>query len=209
MLQRFGLRLFAVLALVLWSLPALAADSEAIGKVLRLKNSATALQDAQSRPLKVGSTILVGDVISTGKDTRLEFSLKDGSTITLGERTTFAVNEFSDVPAKESIVMRMLTGAFAATSGKIAALNPDAMTVATEVATIGIRGTTVWGGKLTDEFEVALLDGKAVRVTTRAGSVDLTTVGQGTTIPSGDVAPTAPVTWAAEKVNRAKATVEF
>lgn len=212
---RTGRRIFvvaglcALVALLSGALPAFAADGPAIGKVTRLKDSATAMQNAVARPLKEGSDILVGDVISTGKGARLEFSLNDGSSVTLGGQTIFEVSEFTQTPAQESILMRMLTGAFKATSGEIAKVNPDAMTVATEVATIGIRGTTVWGGKLANDFEVALLSGTAVRVTTRAGSVDLTTVGQGTTIPSQDTAPTAPVTWAAAKVARARATVEF
>lgn len=203
-----GLRLAAVLVL-LAVLPASAADGGKVGKVLRLKDAATAMQAGTPRPLHVGADILVGDVISTGKDARLEFSLNDGSTVTLGGQTTFALDDFSDAPARESIVMRMLTGAFAATSGRIAAINPDAMTVATAVATIGIRGTTVWGGRLTDDFEVALLAGRAVRVTTRAGSVELTTVGSGTSIASGDSPPTAPVAWAPAKIGQARATVEF
>lgn len=203
-----GLRLAAML-LLLTVTAASAADGDKVGKVLRLKSMATAMQAATPRPLHVGADILVGDVISTGKDARLEFSLNDGSTVTLGADTTFALDDFSDAPARESIAMRMLTGAFAAASGRIAAINPDAMTVATAVATIGIRGTTVWGGRLTDDFEVALLAGRAVRVTTRAGSVELTTVGTGTSIASADNPPAAPVDWAPAKISQARSTVEF
>ena len=209
MYNRLFAGLLAATLFLLTGQPGSAADGDKVGKVLRLKSIASAVQAATPRPLHIGADIMVGDVISTGKDTRLEFSLKDGSTVTLGADTTFAVDDFSDAPARESIAMRMLTGAFAATSGRIAAINPDAMTVSTAVATIGIRGTTVWGGRLTDDFEVALLAGRAVRVTTQAGSVELTTVGSGTSIASGDVAPTAPVDWAPAKISQARATVEF
>jgi hypothetical protein len=186
-----------------------AAEGDVAGKVLRLKNDAVALQGAVPRPLKVGSEVLVSDVISTGKGARLEFSLRDGSVVTLGERATFALSDFEDAPAKENITLRLLAGAFKAASGSIAAANPDAMTVATDTATIGIRGTTVWGGTLDTAFEVALLDGTAVTVTTRAGTVELNTVGQGTVVPSADQPPAAPVTWAQTKVTRALATVDF
>jgi len=203
---RFG----ALFLILMMAIPAArAADGDVAGRVLRLKNTAMAMQDAVPRPLKVGSEILVGDVISTGKGTRLEFTLKDGSVMTLGERTVFVVSEFVQDPAKENIALRLLSGAFKASSGKVAAANPDAMTVATNTGTIGIRGTTVWGGTLDTEFEVALLDGKSVTVTTRGGRVELTAPGQGTLVPSEDAAPSAPVIWAQPKVTRALATVDF
>lgn len=186
-----------------------AAEGDAVGKVLRLKNGATAMQNAMPRPLAVGSDVLVGDVLSTGAGARLEFSLRDGSVVTLGEQATFALSDFEDTPPKENITLRLLSGAFKAASGAIAARNPDAMTVATNTATIGIRGTTVWGGTLDSAFEVALLDGTAVTVTTRAGTVELNTVGQGTSVPSENQPPAAPTTWAQTKVTRALATVDF
>ena len=201
--------LLAAMFLVIAAPAAQAAEGDVAGKVLRLKNDAVALQGAAPRPLKVGSEVRVSDVISTGDGARLEFSLLDGSVVTLGERATFALSDFEDAPSKESIALRLLSGAFKAASGSIAARNPDAMTVATNTATIGIRGTTVWGGTLDTAFEVALLDGTAVTVTTRAGTVELNSVGQGTSVPSADQPPTAPVTWAQTKVTRALATVDF
>ena len=207
MLTKAGL--IAALFLIVTGSAGHAADGEVAGKVLRLKNSAMAVQDAAPRSLKVGSDVLVSDVISTGEGARLEFSLRDGSVVTLGERATFALSDFEDTPSKENITLRLLSGAFKAASGSIAARNPGAMTVATDTATIGIRGTTVWGGTLDTAFEVALLDGTAVTVTTRAGTVELNTVGQGTTVPSADQPPADPTTWAQAKVTRALATVDF
>lgn len=201
--------LLAALFLTITGPAAQAAEGDVAGKVLRLKNDAVALQGAVPRPLKVGSEVLVSDVISTGDGARLEFSLRDGSIITLGERAMFALSDFEDAPSKENIALRLLSGAFKAASGSIAARNPDAMTVATSTATIGIRGTTVWGGTLDTTFEVALLDGTAVTVTTRAGTVELNSVGQGTSVPSADQPPASPVTWAQAKVSRALATVDF
>ncbi|MEQ9560209.1 MAG: FecR family protein [Rhodospirillales bacterium] len=201
--------LLAALHLIIAGTAVQAADGDAVGKVLRLKNNATAMQGSQPRPLQVGSDILLSDVISTSDGARLEFSLRDGSVVTLGERAMFAVSDFEDAPAQESIALRLLSGAFKAASGSIAARNPDAMIVATTTATIGIRGTTVWGGTLDTSFEVALLEGTAVTVTTQAGTVELNAVGQGTRVPSADQPPTAPVTWAQTKVSRALATVDF
>lgn len=210
-LAKTALSSVAILFSILLATPptADAAEGDVAGKVLRLQNSAMAMQDAMPRPLKEGSEILVGDVISTGKGTRLEFRLNDGSVMTLGERTVFVVAEFVQTPAQENIALRLLSGAFKASSGAVAEANPNAMTVATNTGTIGIRGTTVWGGTLDTEFEVALLDGKSITVTTRGGKVELSKAGEGTKVPSENAAPGAPVIWADSKVARALATVDF
>lgn len=199
----------AILICLLGAGGAIAADGDIVGKVLRLKNAATAAQGDAERALVVGGDVMVNDTISTGDGARLEFSLRDGSIVTLGEQARFAVADFDEGPGRENIALKLLTGAFKAVSGELAARNPNAMTVATSTATIGIRGTTVWGGTLETTFEVALLDGTAVTVTTQAGTVELNAVGQGTAVPSADQPPGAPVTWAQDKVTRALATVDF
>jgi len=79
----------------------------------------------------------------------------------------------------------------------------------TETATIGIRGTTFWGGMLDGAFQVAMLDGKAVIVETKAGRVVIDRVGDGTRITDADTAPTTPKKWGANMLDRAIATVAF
>lgn len=67
--------------------PARAQDDEVNGAVTRLQGNAVAMQDAIPRPLKVGDTILNGDVISTAKGARLEMRMIDDGVIALGEGT--------------------------------------------------------------------------------------------------------------------------
>lgn len=179
------------------------------GKVLRIQKSAFAMQDAVPRPLAAGSEIQIGDVISTGKDARLEFELLDGSVVRLGERTIFIVTDYVDRRDEENIALRLLEGAFQAQTGAIGKRKPEAVRVNTPTGSIGIRGTVFWGGPLDGDFEVALIDGAGLYVETRAGRVELTEVGQGTTIDGTDVAPTAAVAWPAEKIARAVATITF
>jgi len=105
--------------------------------------------------------------------------------------------------------MRLLEGAFVATSGTLMKQADASFTIETELATIGIRGTTFWGGSLDEEFSVLLLDGKGVYVETSAGRVELTNVGQGTSVGSGSAAPTSPKPWAQRKIDRARSTVSF
>ena len=184
-----------------------AADDVA-GTVTRLKGSAVAMQDAVPRSLKVGDKVHKGDVISTGAGARLEMRMLDDAVMTLGEKTIFIVIDYI-TQGEPNAAMRLLQGAFSAVSGDMMKIAGAQFTVETETATIGIRGTTFWGGLLDGVFEVALLDGKEVFVENKAGRVVIDRVGEGTAIRAADVAPTAPKKWGSVKLGRAIATVAF
>ncbi len=205
--RRMALAFFFALLLAPGSF-AFAAEDVA-GTVTRLKGSAVAMQDALPRVLKVGDKILRGDVISTGTGARLEMKMLDEAVMTLGEKTIFVVIDYITGGAEPNAAMRLLQGAFSAVSGDMMKVAGARFTVETEAATIGIRGTTFWGGMLDGVFEVALLDGKAVIVENKAGRVVIDRVGEGTAIGAADVAPTAPKKWGQGKVDRAIATVAF
>ncbi|NQU62419.1 MAG: FecR domain-containing protein [Rhodospirillales bacterium] len=195
-------------ALLLAPITSAGAAEDVAGTVTRLKGSAVALQDAVPRVLKAGDRVLKGDVISTGADARLEMKMLDDAVMTLGEKTIFVVIDYV-TQGQPNAAMRLLQGAFSAASGKMMKTAGAQFTVETELGTIGIRGTTFWGGTLDKVFEVALLDGKGVYVENRAGRVELTGVGEGTKLMDANVKPTDPVVWAPAKTSRAVATVSF
>ena len=206
MIRRAFLAALLVLALVPATLSG--ADDDPAGKVTRVQGAAMAMQNALPRPLKIGDTILAGDVLSTGQGARLEVTMVDETVLKLGEKAVLVVSEYV-MDANPNAALRLLQGAFSATTGKITQLADASFLVNTEVATIGVRGTTFWGGMLDDEFQVAMLDGKGVYVETRAGRVELTEAGQGTRIADIGSTPSDPVKWPQEKVDRALATVSF
>ncbi len=179
------------------------------GRIVRLKGAATAMQDAQPRGLKDGDAIFRGDVISTGRAARLEMKMLDDAIMTLGEKTVFVVIDYTTGGAGPNAATRLIEGAFAASAGAIAKAPNGIMRVETDVATIGIRGTTVWGGIIEGDFQVALLSPGRVVVENHAGRTELAQTGDGTLIKGMGVAPTAPRAWGAEKQARAKATVAF
>lgn len=197
-----------VAALVLFA-GAAVADDHIAGKVLRMQAPVIAMQDALPRVLKVGDPIFIGDVISTGKGARVEVEMTDDGILTLGERTVFTVIDYVYSGDQSNASLRLLAGSFKAISGGIAKVAATKFRVETEVATIGIRGTEFWGGSLDGVFNIALLGGSAIIVENKAGRVEITAVGAGTTITSADVAPTAPKKWGAAKVQRASDTVKF
>lgn len=203
---------FAVLFCVLFTLatPLLANEgTDVIGTVSRIQKSAVAMQDALPRILKAGSDIQLGDVISTGKGARVEIIMSDGAKLTLGERTHFVVQEYVISQGGNNAVMRLLEGAFKVTSGKLMQSADASFVVNTNTATIGIRGTTFWGGSLDGDFEVSLLAGKGVYVETKAGRVNLSSIDEGTKITSANLSPSKPKKWGQKKVDRAAATVTF
>ena len=185
------------------------ADEETAGTVTRLKGAAFAMQDAIPRRLKVGDDIQRGDVISTGPGARLEVKMLDDAVMTLGEKTIFVVINYVTGGAEPNAALRLLQGAFSAASGKMMKTANAQFTVETPSATIGIRGTTFWGGKLDGKFEIALLGGKAIIIETKAGRVVLDEVNEGTAITDANTPPTKPKVWGDKKIDRAIATVAF
>ncbi len=202
-------RLLPAFLVLLLAVPASAADDDVAGTITRLQGTAVAMQDAVPRPLKVGDKVLRGDVVSTGRDTRLEMKMLDDAVMTLGARTVFVVIDYVTTGAKPNAAMRLLEGAFNAVSGKMMKTADAQFVIETETATIGIRGTTFWGGKLDGVFEVALLEGKEVVVENKAGRVVINKVGDGTRVEGAGTAPTPPTGWGEAKLARARATVAF
>lgn len=190
--------------------PAMAADGDVAGKVLRIQGTALAVQDAVPRPLGVGDDVLIGDILSTGKESRLEIRMIDDGVFTLGERTSFVVIDYMFGQNPPNATLRLMSGAFRAITGAIVQADADAFRVETEFGALGVRGTDFWGGVLEDgAFHAALLDGKGVIFRNRTGSVEITTPEFGTTIAGPDSAPTPPRRWGAEKLTRAKSMVTF
>ena len=207
-------RIFLLSALIIagaWQAdPVLAADGDVAGTVLRIQGTALAVQDAVPRPLGTGDSVLIGDILSTGKESRLEIRMIDDGVFTLGERTSFVVIDYMSGQHPPNATLRLLSGAFRAVTGAIAQADADAFRVETEFGALGVRGTDFWGGILEDgAFHAALLDGKAVTFRNRAGSVEITTPEFGTTIAGPDSPPTPPKQWGAEKLTRSKEMVSF
>jgi hypothetical protein len=102
----------------------------------------------------------------------------------------------------------LLKGAFRSVSGTITK-RPHRFEVKTSVATIGVRGTDFWGGfGVTPDgaLDVIMLEGHGVYVKNDKGQVELDKPGLGTTV-SADGSLADPKAWAAEKLNRAVATI--
>jgi hypothetical protein len=101
--------------------------------------------DGSIRLLSEKSQVLVGDVVSTERDSYAQLKMTDGGNITLRPNTQIRVEgyEFSEKePEKDNFVFALLKGGMRAVTGLIGKrINRDAYKLRTATATVGIRGT--------------------------------------------------------------------
>jgi hypothetical protein len=201
-----------LLLLILMAAPHLAsaAGAPVAGTVGHLQGAAFANHRDSSENLFKGRPIFVGDHIVTGHNSRVLLQMVDGTKLTLGEDTEFVISayHYSKKAQRGSAAVELVRGVFRAVTGAIGKLKERDFKVKTSVATIGIRGTDFWGGFFfSKSLDVALLDGKGIYVENAAGRVDVTSIGDGTTISSDNEAPTAPKRWGDQKLDAAKLSV--
>lgn len=231
---RFDFRLFIVF--LFFTVIAEAAEMpKRVGTISRIQGQVLEQpQGFESRPLSIGSPVHAQSKIKTGPDSRLEIRFRDGSKMTLGEWAYVSLNvniknysldkkreEQVAEPAPKvqnsnSMVINILSGTFRFITGLIAKIDNKSVTLGTQVATIGIRGTDFFGGPLaagmpTGEvhYGFMILDG-AIDVKNRHGEATLDNPYEGTFLPmKGHKAPTPPSVWKQKAIDEAFASISF
>ncbi len=136
-------------------------------------------------------------------------SFADQTNLTLGANAALEIDSCVFDGSGGEASWDFLAGSFAITTGLIGKDDPASVVVTTPVSTIGIRGTTFWGGLISDDlYGVLILDG-AVEVRTADGTVVLDDVGEGTKISLDGGEPTAAAIWGDERVAQALASITF
>ncbi|MEQ8193679.1 MAG: FecR family protein, partial [Rhodospirillales bacterium] len=156
--------------------------------------------DGTHETLRPGLTVYRGDQLVTGRTGASVVVFNDQSTASLGPDSQLLLDELVYDPAARqgSETVSVLKGVLVFASGQIAKMNPNAMTVRTPVATIGIRGTTFGVHYQTNRpLTVMLLedaDGSIgeLSVSNGAGAVTLNRRHQATRVAGLGSAPTAP-----------------
>ena len=109
-----------------------------------------ALPNQAARPLTRGSVFYPHDVLTTDASTsQAEIRFTDGTLVSLRPSTTLKVDDYQYAPSqaggnKAELVkyaVGLVKGGFRSVSGAIAKENPNAYSINTPVATIGVRGT--------------------------------------------------------------------
>lgn len=186
--------------------PATAANL--VGRVDKVERQAVAVQAGESRDMGQSGPVYFNDMIRTGGASRLESKLADGTVLTLGEHAKVTVDEFVYRPDRQGgkLGLTVVRGAFLFVGGKIEGPTGGNVAIRTAVGTLGVRGTTVWGGPIDGGFGVLVLDG-LVTLRTARGTVTMRK-GQGTMIYPGR-APQSAAPWPEDRTKRAVATISF
>ena len=97
-------------------------------------------------PAAPGMALNNGDGIVTGKGARILLKTADGALVKLGENAHMTISGLDSQPSAHfKAALNVAKGAFRFTAGILAKLRSREVTVKVANATIGVRGTDVWG----------------------------------------------------------------
>ena len=166
-------RLFAALASLVLLLPAPAVLVAAAATVEVVQSPAWRDRGGVTEPLAPGMELANGDVLRTGQGARAYLMLAEGSRVKLGETARFTLFSRSLQPDRVFRgALDVLAGAFRFTTGKLAKAGPRDVAIRVGTATVGIRGTDLWGKTDLDGDLVALLEGR-IEITRAGQSTEL------------------------------------
>ncbi len=197
------------LAFAITAAPALSA--ELAGKITRMKGDGVAESGGKTRKLAEGSEIFVGDLLKTGKETRLEIAMIDAAKLTLGDNSRLRIESYLFDEAKNTgnANVKVIAGVFRAVSGKLGKVAGAPFQVTMQTATLGIRGTEFWGEQKKNDLLVALLGGGGIYLETRAGRVEISEAGMATRITTANKPPSAPFKLTEAQIQAALSTVAW
>ena len=126
--------------LVALALPASAAE---IGQIKTSKGQVTVQREGKSLPGAVGARVQTADTIRTGADGSVGITMDDDSLLSVGPSSVLSLDRYAFDPttSRGRFDATLNKGTLAVISGRIAKQSPDAMTVRTPTAVLGVRGT--------------------------------------------------------------------
>ena len=136
---RWGRWLLTSLA---WGLATTAAHAE-IGQIKTAKGQVSVDRKGQVLPGQVGMLLEASDVLKTGADGSVGLTMRDNSLLSAGPNSILALErfEFDPTTSQGRFDSQLRRGTLAVVSGRIAKQSPEAMTVRTPSAVLGVRGT--------------------------------------------------------------------
>ncbi len=131
-----------LLAAVLFSTAASASAAE-IGQIKVARGQVTIERQGVSSPATVGMRLQTADFVRTGADGSVGITMDDDSLLSAGPNSELSLDRYAfDATTNQGRFDSSLNkGTMAVISGRIAKQAPDAMTVRTPNAILGVRGT--------------------------------------------------------------------
>jgi hypothetical protein len=113
------------------------------GTIKSVTGSVSVLRGGTVQVAEPGAAVVERDRISTGPNSGAAFSLRDGTTISLGPNSIVDMTSFRFESTKQEgeLTIGLVTGAMRFISGLLSKRSSANMRIATNTATIGIRGT--------------------------------------------------------------------
>jgi hypothetical protein len=142
-MQTLAGRMRRGLPLCLLVVCAAAGAADDVGQIKVAKGQVSVDRGGQSMPAQVGMALAAADVLKTGADGSVGITMRDNSLLSAGPNSVLSLDRFDFDPTTyqgrfESGLQR---GTLAVVSGRIARQSPQAMTVRTPSAVLGVRGT--------------------------------------------------------------------
>ena len=120
-----------------------AASAQPIGTVENLVGTVTVTRaDGTQAELEIGDPVFQGDILESGDDGAIGIVFADETSFSMAENGRMVLDEMIYDPGagEGNMSVSVVRGVFTFVSGQIAKGDPDAMSIETPVATIGIRG---------------------------------------------------------------------
>jgi hypothetical protein len=136
---------YAIIILVLFELSVQIANATetTIAYVKTVENDAEIITSNKHVKAQLGSPIQLNDTLKTGENGTMGIIFKDNTVMSLGNNSEITVDEYLYAPSREQLglVASVSKGTLHYISGVIAKLKPEAVSIKTNLATIGVRGT--------------------------------------------------------------------
>lgn len=165
-------KLFAVMLSVLIAAVPPLAHAESAGSALGVKQQAAAKLSGETRTLRVGSDIFLGDLVQTGPQGQVQILFGDKTELVLGPSAALTIEDYlirNDGTAGK-LAVDILSGAFRFATGDSA---KNRYSIGTPTGTIGVRGTELdgWVGK--DGIPYIIRHGGTVILCNQANKCDV------------------------------------
>jgi hypothetical protein len=143
MTKTFSRRLGRGLAVVAAALGLAVPAHADIGQIKVATGQVFVDRNGQSLPGRVGLVLEADDVLRTGADGSVGITMRDNSLLSAGPNSILTLERFEfDATTNEGrFDARLGRGSLSVVSGRIAKKSPQAMTVRTPSAVLGVRGT--------------------------------------------------------------------
>ena len=122
---------------------ATSATAADIGQIKLVSGQVSVERQGQALPARVGLRLEAADVVKTGSDGAVGITMRDNARLSAGPNSVLALESFDFDPTTSAgrFDARLSRGTLAVSSGRIAKQSPQAMTVRTPTAVLGVRGT--------------------------------------------------------------------